>query len=179
MSAKSPQIGFRKTGSALRESRSECCRFSRVTRMTAYPCEQRQPSEQDESIQFHCLRFRKRPNSAVASYPRLLQGWYLRAVFDERNARCKIVEMPAKAAIIKIDQGDLVSAGEQICQSHIRVDQTVARRGLAECVKPPLNRILCPCQKPRRSRRYVRRRSAIVPISDFDRIRRRSPTSAS
>ena len=164
MSAKSPQIGFRKTGSALRESRSECCRFSRVARMTAYPCEQRQPSEQDEGIQFHCLRFRKRPNSAVAIYPRLLQGRNLRVVFNERNARRKIVEMPAEAAIVEIDQGGLISAGEQVRQSHIRMDQPVARGGLAECAETPFNLVLRPCHKFRRACGYVRR---ILPSSPF------------
>ena len=164
MSAKSLQIGFRKICSALREIKRERCRFSRVARMTAHPCEQRQPSKQDESIQFHFLRFRKRPNSAVASYPRLLQEWYLRAVFKERNARCKIVEMPAEAAIVEIDQGDLISAGEQVRQPHIRMDQTVARRGLAECVKTPFNLVLRPCHKFRRACGYIRR---VLPSPPF------------
>ena len=145
ISAKSPQIGFHEIGSALRESGSERCCFGRVASMTADPCEQRHPSEQDEGVQFHCLRFRKRSNSPVPSHPSLLQGRNLRVVFNERDARREIVKMPAEAAIVEIDQRGLISAGEQVCQSHIRMDQPVARRRLAECSKTPLNRVLRSC----------------------------------
>ena len=108
----------------------------------------------------------ERPHAPVATHPRVGQLGDPRVVLEEADRRAEVVEEPAPAAVVEVDDVGLVTVDEQVRQPQVGVDQPVAVRPGAEVARaasrnvsssrPSTSRSAAPtatpsCQRPHRA----------------------------
>src|SRR4029079_17929748 len=66
---------------------------------------------------------------------------HVRTVFDEGKRGRAVIEIPAEAAIVEIDDLCLIAVDQQIGETHVAMNEAVALGPLAEGHKPLLDEI--------------------------------------
>src|SRR5262245_52152467 len=84
---------------------------------------------------------RQRRHGTVALYPGIDELRHVGAVLDEGERRRPVIEVPAEATIIEIDDLGLVPIDQEIGEPHVAMDEAIALRALAEGVEPLLDEI--------------------------------------
>ena len=89
----------------------------------------------------------KGSNRAIALEPGIDQLRHVRLVLEERDGGCRVVHMPAEAAVVEVDDFHLLAVDEQVGKAQVAVDEAEAVGALAVALEPAADEIDGPAEQ--------------------------------
>ena len=91
--------------------------------MRADPSDEEKSAQHHKGLDFGLFLGGECADPPIAPNPRVQQHRHVGTIFEERYRRCAVIEEPGKAAIVEIDDFDRAAVHEQICETHVAVNE--------------------------------------------------------